>query len=109
MCKVILNTIRSNIQVHLSDDRSSLRIQKKDSYLQDIVEDLDTNSKKEQLGHVKLNPNYDRDEFRCTILQKAATSGCINKTKYVINKIMDAREKHQKNMYFCKYTIFENI
>ena len=45
----------------------------------------------------------DQESFRCTILQKASKSGCINKTKFIINQIMDAREKHQKNMYYCKY------
>ena len=45
----------------------------------------------------------DQGTFQCTILQKASKSGCINKTKFIINQIMDAREKHQKNMYFCKY------
>ena len=44
----------------------------------------------------------DAETFNYTLLQKAAKSGCINKTKFIINKIMDAREKHQKNMYFCK-------
>lgn len=51
----------------------------------------------------KYSSHCDREMFQCTILQKAARSGCINKTKFIINQIMDAREKQQKNMYFCKY------
>ena len=50
-----------------------------------------------------INSHCDQETFQCTILQKASKSGCINKTKFIINQIMDAREKHQKNMYFCKY------
>ena len=93
----------------LSDESSNFIVQKRDSYPQGLFNEIDEKHKNDQYDHANLDSDCDKEGFRCTLLQKAAKSGCINKTKYVINKIMDAREKHQKNLYFCKYTIFEKI
>ena len=67
-----------------------------------FTSNLDSNRKSKREKCAKYTAHCDKNTFKCTLLQKAAKSGCINKTKLIINKIMDAREKHQKNMYFCK-------
>lgn len=47
----------------------------------------------------------DAEMYQYTFLQKVAKSGCIVKSTYILEKIMDARTAEVANLYFCALSI----
>lgn len=47
-------------------------------------------------------PPDEQDDFRLSLVQKVAKSGCIVKAHLVFEKIMSARNKLAQNMYYSK-------
>ena len=40
--------------------------------------------------------------FQYTLLQKSAKGTCIVQNTYLLGKVMDAKEKNSRNLYFSK-------
>ena len=51
-------------------------------------------------------PEEDQVGFEMTLLQKVAKSTCIKKSKIILDRIMDARNKLACNMYYGTYEFF---
>ncbi len=50
-------------------------------------------------------PEEEAEMHRYTFLQKISKSGCIVKSTFIMEKIMDAKMLNLGNLYFCKYVI----
>ena len=44
----------------------------------------------------------DAEMYEWTLLQKAAHSTCIIKNTFLLEKVMDAKQKNSQNLYFSK-------
>ena len=47
--------------------------------------------------------------FQYTLLQKSAKGTCIVQNTYLLGKVMDAKEKNSRNLYFSKLYLIDYI